>query len=241
MGRMGDAPSVADGATDTPSRPLRGQRLRGDEAVVVVAGRRGRDGVGAPSGPPLATHRQGAWAERMRWMDTRYPALKVVSALLKGLGYVAVFVGVIALCYSLVGLSQYQGHGSTTDQIGSALMGGAGLMLSLLLILAGVVTIAFGELITVIVDIEANTRRGTAHVELTSEGQKTPTVAAPASASTAEEPDASRSAASSSCGENREPVGDETGLDLLPRPLRRVLRPFIDPGSREEHTSPRDE
>ena len=98
-------------------------------------------------------------------MDTRYPALKTVSALLKGLGCVAVFIGVVALCYSLVGLSQYQGHGSTTDQIGSAAMGGAGLVLSLILILAGVVTIAFGELITVIVDIEQNTRIGLAEEE----------------------------------------------------------------------------
>jgi len=76
-------------------------------------------------------------------MDSnKYPALNFVSGLNKVLGWIVVVLGVLML---IVGVISFQG-----------IPVGAGVVFLVL----GVSSVAFGELINVFVDIEANTRRG---------------------------------------------------------------------------------
>lgn len=79
-------------------------------------------------------------------MDGRYGALKVVAAIVKGLGYLVAAVGVIVLVVGLLGLTS-----EPADITGLLIPSGYAIGI-------GVVWAALGELVHVFIAIEANTR-----------------------------------------------------------------------------------
>ena len=92
-------------------------------------------------------------------MKHRYLVLRAFSLILRIVGWVGVIVGLILFVIGLVNMLQSSGDYTAVVAARDMLGGGVGL------IVAGLVSVLYGEIIEVFFDIEANTRRTAEMIE----------------------------------------------------------------------------
>jgi len=92
-------------------------------------------------------------------MKHRYLVLRAFSLILRIVGWVGVIVGLILFVVGLVNMLQSSGDYTAVVAARDMLGGGVGL------IVAGLVSVLYGEIIEVFFDIEANTRRTAEMIE----------------------------------------------------------------------------
>ncbi len=107
-------------------------------------------------------------------MKRRYLVLRAFSLILRIVGWVGVVAGLILFVVGLVNMMGTSGDFAAMIAARDMLGGGAGL------VVAGLISVLYGEIIEVFFDIEANTRRTAETIERLGAPAPTPSPAAAA-------------------------------------------------------------